>query len=359
MTQRLRVGIIGCGEIVQAVHRPVLSGLAGHFSIETCTDASGEAAELFAASTGARAVDNAISLIEDEATDVVLIAAPDPLHADYVIAACEADKKGVLLEKPLTMNARMAREVESRTRGSKTGVVVGYPHLFDPAVTQARRLWTAKDKVLFGEFRTILGPNDQFVQDVAEILRPATPLADIAPPPFPYWTAAGEIIGFDHANDLTIRAYNLLLRLNIHDLPVLRVLLGTPDAIPYASNFGPGGGGLCIAFRYGEGLVLLNTTFQGVREADWGFELRSREKTVAVRYPSTYAFTASSTCLLRGDGGGAVHEQRWCDSYVTGFRAEWLHLYDVVTGGAPSQSPVVEAVHDLELLEEILRVIAK
>lgn len=359
MTERLQVGIIGCGEIVQAVHRPVLLGLAKHFAIASCTDASSEAAESLAASTGARVAKDAISLIQDNTTDVVLIAAPDPLHSEYVIAACEAGKKGVLVEKPLTMNARMARDVESHARRSKTSVIVGYPHLYDPAVIQARRLWTDRDKLLFGEFRTILGPNDGFVQDVAEIVRPTVLPADIAPPFFPYWTSAGEIVGFDRANDLSIRAYNLLLRLNIHDLPVMRALLGMPDEVTYATTFGPGGAGLCIAFKYGEGLVLLNSTFQTAREADWGFELRSREKTVTVQYPSSYATTAGSTCSVRGDGGGTIHEELWRGSYVSGFRAEWLHLYDLATGQTQPQNALAEAVGDLELLEEILKVIAK
>jgi predicted dehydrogenase len=80
--------------------------------------------------TGARAISNPLDLINDPNVDVVVIATPDSYHADFTLAACKAKKKAALVEKPMTLNARMGREIAQASESSGVPVIVGYPREF-------------------------------------------------------------------------------------------------------------------------------------------------------------------------------------------------------------------------------------
>ncbi|SDT90127.1 Predicted dehydrogenase [Halopseudomonas salegens] len=350
MAGRMRVGIIGCGVVTQVVHRPVLLSLSEMFVIYACNDAWSEGARQFAASTGSKAWDDPFAMIADESVDVLLIAAPEVFHAEYILAACEAGKKAVLVEKPCTMNVRMAKEVAAVVEKSETAVVVGYPHVYDPAVEQAERLWAGRKPAL-GEFRTILGPNVDFINDVAHIHRPTT-AASTTMQTLTYALAASEPLGTDIGLP-DVLSYGVAIGLNIHDIPVMRKLLGEPDEITFAERFSEHG--LHVGFRYGTGRVYLTSFLQSEREIDWGFSLRTKDTSVQVRYPTTYAPTASSECTVSKAANGGTERQVWSDSYETGFRREWKHVYELAQAASGNATSIANSVLDLEICEEILK----
>lgn len=350
MSDRLRVGVIGCGEVVQAVHRPVLLGLRRSFQIVACADQNVQVAEAFAESTSARPMADPFELVDSADVDVVLVAAPDGFHAEFLMAACDAKKKAVLVEKPLTMNLRMAEQVRAAVKASSTKVVVGCPHLFDPAVDRAQTAWSSAELSL-GEFYTVIGPNDRFVADVAEVERPEGPRS-FGTTGMDYALAATERLG-GRISFADVGTFALLHGLNIHDLPVMRRLLGEPDEVVFAERLGSRG--LHAVFRYGRGRVYLNTLIQTTRQVDWGFRLRSPDKTVGVAYPTTYAPTAESICTLTEGVEGAIHMQSWRGSYVTGFRREWEHLKVLVDRDEQNTDGLDGALRDLALCEDIMK----
>jgi D-galacturonate reductase len=83
------------------------------------------------------------------ARQLAVVAVPDPLHRDVILAALRANQH-VCAVKPLVMTVRDAAEieVEGRTRGLMTGI--DYHKRFDDRSLMARRLYRAGR---FGEFR--------------------------------------------------------------------------------------------------------------------------------------------------------------------------------------------------------------
>jgi predicted dehydrogenase len=67
--------------------------------------------------------DNIKEAIEDNETEVVIVALPNYLHKDAILMACQA-KKHILCTKPLALNASEAREVLDAVE--KAGVFHGY-----------------------------------------------------------------------------------------------------------------------------------------------------------------------------------------------------------------------------------------
>ena len=96
----LTIGVIGCGQIAQAVHLPILERLPG---VRVTALADVDAARLSQAGArvprAARFSDYA-RLLATAQVDAVVVCVPPALHAEVAIAALQADKH-VYLEKPL------------------------------------------------------------------------------------------------------------------------------------------------------------------------------------------------------------------------------------------------------------------
>jgi myo-inositol 2-dehydrogenase/D-chiro-inositol 1-dehydrogenase len=90
-------------------------------------------AEAAAEAAGARRiVADGLTLIDDPDVDAVLVASPDPTHADFVLA-CLARGKPVLCEKPLAPRAEdCLRVVRAELELGRRLVQVGFMRRFDP-----------------------------------------------------------------------------------------------------------------------------------------------------------------------------------------------------------------------------------
>jgi predicted dehydrogenase len=96
----------------------------------------------------------------DPRVDGVVIATPTSTHAELVRAALESGKH-VLVEKPLTDNAKTARALCEFAQQSELVLMVGHIFLFNPAVVAAKELIEAGElgEIYYASMlRTNLGP---------------------------------------------------------------------------------------------------------------------------------------------------------------------------------------------------------
>ncbi len=366
MSNRLKVGILGCGEATQALHVPSLNSLASLYRITACSDASEEVMNEVASRTGATPVKNPFDLVKKPDVDVVLIATPDSYHLDHALAACAAKKKAVLVEKPLTLNARMAHQIAETSEKTGVPVLVGYPHVYEPVVRKAMDLWGGPQAFRYAQFRTFIGPNAKYTaDDILQTIRPS--VIDRWPGminQLDYVAASTELLGTGIAINYIV-AYGLLIGLVIHDIPVMRRLLGEPSKIDYAGVhlLGPPMGEFSLAMDivldYGIGRTLLQSEVQEIKMTDWGFQVRRADLLLDVKYPTTYAAAAPSNCTATYEKDGMTVEETHGGRYETGFRCEWKHIYDVVTARAEPLTPAKDAVKDLELVEDIIQAMVR
>ncbi|MBI5117861.1 Gfo/Idh/MocA family oxidoreductase [Candidatus Poribacteria bacterium] len=366
MDNRVRVGFVGCGEAIQALHIPAVNSLASLYRISACSDSSAEVMQEVSTRTGARAISNPLDLIDDPNVDVVVIATPDSYHADFALAACKAKKKAVLVEKPMTLNARMGREISLASESSGVPVIVGYPHVYDPATRRAMELWGQNQSFRFGQFRTFLGPNPKYTAD--DILQTIRPSATDRWPglinQLSLVAACTEVLG-TAVEIKHVAGHMVLLGLVIHDIPVMRRFCGEPVKVDYAAVRCQGiptselGIGVDVMFDYGYGRVFMQAEFEQMKVTDWGFKLHRDDMHVEVKFPPTYAAAAPSTCRTIYERDGMTVEETHGGRYENGFRCEWKHIHDVVTKRVEPLTSARDAVKDLELVETIIKVATK
>jgi len=137
MTRRVRIGIVGCGNIAKA-HAAALATLP-EADFVACCDVDESRARALAAEHGAReAFTDVAALLGSGRVEAVSICTPHPSHAALVAAAAEAGVH-VLCEKPMTIGlAEADRMIEAARRaGIKFGVV--FQRRFWPAAQRIKR----------------------------------------------------------------------------------------------------------------------------------------------------------------------------------------------------------------------------
>ena len=140
MTNKLRVGIIGCGGMSRNHMRGYLT--TGRFEIVALADLN----ETVMAEVDARFdispthYQDARQMLAQETLDVVSICTWHSGHAPWTIAAAAHQPQAILCEKPMAESLGRAEEMLVACRRNKVKLVIGHQRRFLPAYTHAREL---------------------------------------------------------------------------------------------------------------------------------------------------------------------------------------------------------------------------
>jgi predicted dehydrogenase len=161
VTDRLGIGFIGAGFIVDVFHVGVWEGIRDA-DITGVTSRTRESAQRVADHCRQRAVgdptvhDDVAALVRDERVDAVWVAVPNDLRVQVVeqiveeVTSGRAELVGVAIEKPLGRNVAEAREVVRMIEDA--GLLHGYleNQVFAPALTRAKELVWKRGAALSG-----------------------------------------------------------------------------------------------------------------------------------------------------------------------------------------------------------------
>ncbi len=128
-----RVGVIGTGGM-GGRHARNLARSIKDADLAALMDIDRESALALAKDCGGPKVfDDAFALIDDPDIDAVIIASPDPTHADLALACLKA-KKPVLCEKPLATDLKTAAAVvKAEAELGERQIQLGFMRVYDPA----------------------------------------------------------------------------------------------------------------------------------------------------------------------------------------------------------------------------------
>lgn len=346
-SRRWGVGIVGAGPGVSALHLPTLDRVAEDFGVVHIADSgSGRAAQL-AEAYGARHSTGTRALLADPEVEIVLICSPPEAHATQVLDAVAAGKRAVLCEKPLALTAHDAGRVIDACREAGVVLLVGTNHLYDPAWLRAKHhLVVQGERVRTVSVTIAIPPNARYHGVVAsEGQRPGeAPVAASAPMPVPDLTnprVAASVIE------------RLVQGLTAHDLPLVRDLAHTIDAVLFVRPVAPIG--YCIGLRAGDVLVRLTAVMlQRGADALWRTTIGTEHDQIDISFPPAFVHDGSAQVVVRRSNGQTVTYPR---SDEDGYVAEWRTLAEMLRPGATREYG--EILADAEYLTELAaRVVA-
>lgn len=127
MTDKVRIGIIGCGGIANGKHLPSLKKLDDVEMVAFCdivAERAEKAAQEFGV-PGAKVYTEYKELLEDKSIDVVHVLTPNRSHSFITVDALEAGKH-VMCEKPMAINSVEAKKMLDAAKRTGKLLTIGY-----------------------------------------------------------------------------------------------------------------------------------------------------------------------------------------------------------------------------------------
>jgi predicted dehydrogenase len=348
-TEPIGVGIIGCGEITQLMHLPILHELDA-FTVTGLCDLSSEVLAQLSKRWGVAATttdyEQLIALPEVEA---VLICTYD--HAPVASAAIAAGKH-VLVEKPLAFTVDEARSLQAAADAAGIVAQVGYMKLYDPgmerAVERMRQLNGLRSITCHdfaGSFARHLPLYDQVRGSDVPAAILATGRADVA-------ERIGAMLGPERAAYTDL--YTLLLMLGSHDLSVLRMLFGAPLRVAFAQARGENQ--LLAVLEYSDGVPCVLEIGVGTSYPWWDewVEIHGDDESLRIEFPNPYIRYGSTLIRVKEAFDGGASDNVVVVSNEDPFRREWVDFAGCIREGRQPRSTFAGAVADLELACEIV-----
>jgi predicted dehydrogenase len=351
MTIKMKVGIIGCGQIAQISHMPYLQELP-QFEISAICDLSPSVVEVLGDKYH---VPNRYTdfreMVQQKDLDIVLVTNKN--HAAPAIAAME-NGKHVLVEKPIAFNLKQADEMLQTAKKQQVKLMVAYMKQYDPAYQLMQRMMKAVNKIhlirvheFAGTYKInseiydlVTANNDLDPNELRKLQQQdnADILADIGP---------GRIDLLD--------AHDIMIHLCIHDINALHGLYGLPENIVsaqlYDSNF------VAALMQYENGVHLTWESGNLVTLVDWDEQITvfGANQSLELKFPFPYLKNAATLLNIRENEGESASIRQIVASYDEAFKREWRHFYDCIVN---DQEPITNgevAKKDLEFAVELMR----
>lgn len=356
MSERVRVGIVGCGLIAQVMHLPYLRELSDRFETVAVCDLSADRVEAVGEMFGVPERTTDWHELVDLDLDAVMVLTSGS-HAPVATAAVRAGRH-VFAEKPLALSVAEGRRLVDEAEQAGVTLMVGYMKRYDPAYERLQRELPRIGPLRFARLTTLESPFEPYVAHYQ--LAPAAPLdpAVVASLQADDAARVREAIG-DVAPELARTYGGRLLHSMIHELDGVRGLLGDPDRLEFASVRPEG---ITAVLRFGAlECVASWIDLPGLTRyrQEWAFVANDRR--ALLEFPSPYLRSVPTNLVFEDGEPGATGSVRSevLESHDEAFRRELLEFYWAITQRREPRTPGRDALHDIALCESIVRSVAE
>lgn len=356
--ERVRLGLIGLGEVAQVIHAPIIRALPDHFALTAICDVSptllAVMGDRYDVPATARHRDHRELVARDD-VDAVLILNPDEYHAECAIDAMRAGKH-VLIEKPMCLTLADAERIIAARNAAGVQAIVGYMRRFAPAFLRAVDEVRGFDPVLYARVRAHVGPNSIFIDQSSVVERPTDVPSDVLADKRARAAAmVAEAIGAA-ATPEEIVTYRLLCGLNSHDLSAMRELIGMPRRVIAATHWN-GGRHYHAIFDHGTFQTAFESGTDVQARFDAQIEVFSPMRSVRVQYDTPYIRHLPTTLHIATTAGHQYIETVERPTFVDPYTHELRHFHGVVTGRETAKTTPEDSVEDLKLFAMIIAAI--
>lgn len=355
--QKVRVGVIGLGEVGQIIHLPILQALSDRYEIAALCDISPSLLQLMGERYGVEKLcADAHDLTAQPELDAVFVLNSDEYHTECVLSAL-AQGKHVLVEKPMCLTHSEADSIIAARDKAGVQVMVGYMRRFAPAFLQAVEEVRKLDNINYARVRDIIGPNRMMIDQSSNVYRPNDyPAGALEDRRERAARLVREAIG-EAADDLG-QTYRLLCGLSSHDLSAMRELLGMPSGVLAAAR-GQNGRFLNVLFEYPGFYASFETGVDSQRRFDAHLEVYGDSKSLRVQYDTPYIRHLPTTLHIHETEGEAYNESQIRPTFKDPYTHELEYFHGVVTQGLSPKTSPEDYKQDLDLFGMIIRALSE
>jgi predicted dehydrogenase len=354
---KVKVGLVGLGEIAQVVHLPILQEHANLFEIAALCDISQELLTVLGERYNVPS-EHRYTDYHDIATqrdlDAILVLNSDEYHTDSTLAALQHGKH-VLVEKPMCLTREEAKAIIKARDEAGVQVMVGYMRRYAPAFVQAVEHVRALEKINYARVRDIIGQNSQFVEQSSVVLRPK----DIPQEAMSERAERASRLVKEALGDVPAplaRTYRLLCGLSSHDLSAMREMLGMPKRVIAAHQSGIF---LTVLFEYENFTVSFETGIDHNRRFDAHIQVYGETKEIRVQYDTPYIRQLPTRLFLTETQGEVFEEREIRPTFTDAYTVELLHFHEVVIHNVQPKTAAGDFLYDLDLFEMIIDALRK
>jgi predicted dehydrogenase len=355
VVSKLRVGVIGLGEVAQVIHLPVIESLPERFELVAVCDISpGLLKRVGDRYRVARRYADAGEMIAAGGLDCVFVLNSDEYHSECTVAALDAGLD-VLVEKPMCLSPREAEDIIAARDHSGRTVMVAYMRRFAPAFTAAVEKLPDLGPIRYARVHDVIGENRLIIDQTAYVDRPDDISSDAVEA---RWARRAELVreALGDVPEELQWTYGLLCGLGSHDLSAMRELIGRPQRVSAATMW-RSGAYLVALLDYGDFVVTYETGVDDQLRFDAHIEVYGASGSLRVQYDTPYVRHFPTTLELERTAGDAYERTVIRPHLKDPYTHELEYFHDVVTTGATPKTSPEDYVQDMELFIDIIRVL--
>jgi predicted dehydrogenase len=353
--ERIRIGVIGCGEIAQIMHLPFLTEMRDLFDVRAICDISlalvEQVGDVF--HVPGRHTDYAELLARDDLDAVAILTLH---HAPIAIAAAHTGKH-IFVEKPMCFSPEEGRAMVAAAANNGVTLMVGYMKRYDPGYEYAQNILRSMEGVRLIRIHDLTGRGPLAPKEIYTLYQ-AGDLPQELRARMQAESQALFAAGLGYDDPALVKAYALMLGLSSHDMTVLRGAFGDPIAVRYADVSCEGMIILAVLEYPGDVRCIweIGNLPQATRKwFDEELTVYGSAQTVTVQFPNPYVRYAPTLVRIKEMDGAADADRTITASYEESFRCEWRHFHDCVTAGVAPRTSGVDGLRDVEILRAIVR----
>jgi predicted dehydrogenase len=350
MSDRLRVGVVGCGVIAQVMHLVHINELDDTYQLAALCDLSEPVLEACARRFGPAPVFTNYEELLAEDLDAVLVLTAGS-HAPIAVAAANAGHH-VFVEKPMCYSVDEGREMMEAARSAGVVLMVGTHKRYDPAYERLLE-FLPLERCNFVQSTTIQSPWQPYVQAYPIAYHVGAPPANLES----VMRADAERLVRAYPEGDDDQRYNYrwtLLDDLVHELNMLRGAIGEPDRVEFADV---SRSVTLISLRFGDIACHMSWLFaeEGMARYRQELEFVGMERRLILTLPSPFLRAMPSQFAIEGGDKTTPHSWRTIEtlSYEEAFRRELVEFADCIRSGREPRTNVIDALHDVALCAAI------
>jgi predicted dehydrogenase len=353
MTQKLKIGVVGCGLVAQVMHLHYLNELSDLFELYAICDISTgvrtACAEKYRVS---RTFFDWKELIAEPIDAVFILSSGS--HAPIAIAAAEAGRH-VFVEKPMCFSVAEGRAMIAASEKAGTILMIGYNKRYDPAYQRLLQERSALQDLRLVKITTLESPFQPYVKQYSLIAASDIPTETLsllrADNRERLRAAVGDV------DDVSMRAYHLiLLDSMVHEFNTIRGIMGEPDVLEFADVTASS---VTVILGFGATKCVVTwVDLPGIARYEMEFAFYSPSRRMTLSFPSPFVRNLPTVLALEGgeDGGSRAWKTQEVVSYQESFREELVEFHSCVTGREQPITSGEDALRDVALCEAVIAV---